>query len=172
MKTTLLTFAIVSLLSVPAFAADKLIKTCETQFSMPGDSKSIDSKIEIFQKSGNQYYARVTHFNDGHASSFEQKATVTEEKVCEGLTGVMDDSIKELNLAEKLVSHAMSLEYDEIFEGALKSGVDLKKVRSAKVFNFTSKDDNIGMSVIVEAKDKKGKTLGSFVGGMLLTPCK
>lgn len=172
MKTSIFTFAILSLLSVQAFAVDKLIKTCETTISLPGETKSIQSKIEVFQKSGKEFYARVTNIHDGNTESFEQKATVTEEKVCEGLTGVMDESIKDLNLAEQLVSHAMSLENDEIFQGALKSGIDLKKVRSAKVFNFTGSEDNIGLSAIVEAKDKNGKTLGSFFGGMLISPCK
>lgn len=172
MKKALMTLSIASLLSMNAFAADKLIKTCETSLpDLDGTGQSAPMKIEIFQKKDSKYYALVTQTVAGFKGSFKEEAEVSEHEVCEGLTGGDDLGSEDLNLAEQLVSHAMALEYDPIMEGRMSTGIDLKKVRRAKVFDF-SKEGDMGKMAIVEAKDKNGKTLGSYLGGFLISSCK
>jgi hypothetical protein len=65
----------------------------------------------------------------------------------------------------------MTLENDLDFEGQFTTGINLKKVDSAWVFTI-GEVTNMGGTSIVEARDAKGKTLGSFLGGFLVSPCK
>ena len=63
------------------------------------------------------------------------------------------------------------LSEDPEFKGVYKTGIDLKKVRSAKVYTIGDADEMVS-TAIVETKDANGKLLGSFVGGFLVFPCK
>jgi hypothetical protein len=56
-----------------------------------------------------------------------------------------------LNLAQQFTE-------DPIFEGAFSVGLDLKKIRSAKVYTI-GKATNMGLTAIVEAKDEAGNDL-------------
>jgi hypothetical protein len=82
-----------------------------------------------------------------------------------------------MNDAEKLISHAMSLTSNLTFGKHFNVGFDLKQVRFAKVYVVgepaqTGPSSIMGSTAIVEAEDESGKTLGSFVGGYLVSRCK
>lgn len=162
MKTLILATLLVS---TSSFAA--VIKTCKTTLSMP-DSDPVPSVMEIFEADGG-YKARVTQKVEGQTSSYEDSASVSEHPVREGLTESTE--VEGLNPAEALIVHAMTLENDPVFEGKLRSGVALKKVRSAKIYAI-GEVTNMGGTAIVEARDSKNKALGSYLGGFLISPCK
>ncbi|MGZ3770991.1 MAG: hypothetical protein ACXVCP_15500 [Bdellovibrio sp.] len=176
MKTTSLISLFLVLTSFSAFAqgqGKKLIKTCSTVLVMPGNPDEIETKIEIFKK-GDSFTATVTQKIEGQQESYEDVAEVAEHQIQEGLKKDNDESgqnIDGLNLGESLIVQAMTLTQDPSMEGKFNAGFDLKKVSSAKVYTV-GKPTHMGLTAIVEAKDKSGKALGSFFGGFVVTPCK
>lgn len=159
---------IVTMILLSTVASAQVVKTCKTVLpSLDESVKPVPSTFEIFKR-GNKLEAKITQVVEGRAHSYKDVAEAFEGKVRSGLAA--DSHIEKLNLAESLVVHAMSLEEPE-FEGRFKSGINLKKIRSAKVI-VVGKPTNMGATSIVEAKDAKGKVLGSFLGGFLVSPCK
>lgn len=170
MKITLLAYALVASLAASAQAAlVSPIKTCSTILSAPDSWKSVPTNVEIFSN-GNSFVAKVTQTTDGQTNSYNDIAEISWNKVRAGLNA---NSINkgDLNLAESLVAHAMMLTEDPVFRGAFNAGLDLKVVRSAKVYQI-GKASNMGITAIVETKDELGKDLGSFFGGFLVSACK
>lgn len=163
MKTTMT--ALILGLSLSAMAAP--VKTCNTSLSMPGETP-VPTKMEIFDVGG-KLSAKVTQTVEGQTSSYEDSATSADYPVREGLTETTE--VEDLNPAESLVVHAMTLENDPVFEGKLKTGVALKKVRAAKIYTV-GEATNMGGTAIVEARDARGKALGSYLGGFLISPCR
>ncbi len=161
MKTIILLF----LVSFSAFAAP--VKTCNTILSMPGETP-VPTKIEIIEEGG-KFKARITQTVEGQTNSYDDTATIGDFPVREGLTETTE--AEDLNPAETLVVHAMTLENDPVFEGKIRSGVALKKVRAAKVYSV-GEVTNMGGTAIVEARDSRGKALGSYLGGFLVSPCR
>jgi aconitase B len=169
MKSSILFCSLLVLTALPAFASEqKVVKSCSTVLGMPGQEIQIETKIDIVQ-TGGALKAIVTQ----NGRSYEDQASVLEASVQEGLNGELDESIDNLNLAEKLITHAISLTEDPIInmQGSLSAGMDLRKVRSAKVYTV-GESTGMGLTAIVEAKDEAGKDLGSFFGGFLVSPCK
>lgn len=163
MKKLILTLAIT--LTTSAFASE-IIKTCKTTVLVPEEG-TFATQIDVI-KDGSKYSAKVTQ---DAGTYVENKVSISEHKVRKGLDLSTDPDSSNLNQAESIVLHAMTLEEDPVFEGAFSSGIDLKKVRSAKVF-VIGETGNMGMSAIVEAKDESGKIIGSFLGGFLLSACQ
>lgn len=172
MKNIFGIYSLLLLTSLSTFAADQNpVKTCVTTLTMPGSPLLIETQIDVF-KNADIFTATVTQKSseNGQTSSYEDTAEVVEEKVQAGLSADLEDT-DNLNLAEKLIVHALVLTEDPIMENAYSAGFDLRKVRSAKVFTI-GKPTNMGLTAIVEAKDESGKDLGSFFGGFLVSPCK
>jgi len=166
MKT--LTLMAVIFFATSGFAATSVIKTCSTTFPgiEPGQ-QSIATKIEILSD-GKSMSAKVTQ--DGQ--SYDDIAEVNEQSVRADIpTDMESPSLDELNLAEKLISHAIVMSTDPLFEGKFSAGLDLSKVRSAKLY-IVGEQTNMGAPAIVEAKDESGAVLGSFLGGFFVTPCE
>lgn len=152
-----------------AFAADKkLIKSCSTTLIDPDEGRTSKNEISIF-KAGEKLSAKIKQTTDQGTSTFSEVADVVELDVRAGLT--LEDDVDKLNLAEKLVVHALNITEDPIFNGIYTAGLDLRKIRSAKVYKV-GKETGMGMVAIVEAKDKAGNNLGSFFGGLLVGACK
>ena len=163
MKTA---FAVIALfVSITAISAP--IKTCKTTLNMP-ESDPVPTLIEISDNNGN-LIASTTQTIEGETMTTTDSVETFEEGVRAGLNEDSDPDA--INRAEALVVHAMTLENDPVFQGAFRTGVALKKVRSAKVF-VIGETTNMGSMSVVEAKDEKGKVLGSFVGGFLISACK
>jgi hypothetical protein len=89
------------------------------------------------------------------------KASILDQVVRKGLTKDTDPYTSNLNIAEGLIVHAMTMESDPLFAGNFSSGINLKKVRSGRVYLIGEPTD-MGMTAVVEAKDEQGKTLGSY----------
>lgn len=138
------------------------IKTCDTVLQMPEEAP-IRSRFVVNEVNG-KLSATVTQMVEGETVSYEDSATVGDFQVKEGLNEETDP--EGLNSAEALVVHAMTV------EGlGFKSGINLSKVRAAKVFTI-GEVTNMGGTAIIEARDARGKLLGSFLGGFLVSPCK
>jgi hypothetical protein len=160
-------FVAAALLSFSVGALATPVKTCNTTLSMPGETP-VPTKMEILEVDG-KLIAKITQKVDGQTSSYEDTAAMADYSVRAGLTETVNP--EGLNPAEILIVHAMTLENDPVFEGKIRSGVALKKVRGAKVYTV-GEVTNMGGTAIVEARDAKNKALGSYLGGFLVTPCK
>lgn len=147
--------------------AGEVIKTCRSNITF--DQITIPTKVSIIKK-GNSFYSKTVQIIERTPITLpSQEVRVLNQPVQAGLTGNLSyEEIEKLNDAENLVSHAMwfSQEFGD------STGVDLKKIRSAKVFKLIADRREIGSFSIIEAKDKNGKILGSFIGGFLVSPCK
>lgn len=162
--------SIFGLLSFNTFGASEVIKTCQAELKSLETAEVVSFLNIKILKRGNSYIAKVSESNEGRTQENEHKAEISENSVRAGLTGDLDD-VDNLNTSEKLITHALSLSEIDPDKRIFDSGIDLKAVRSAKVYSFGDEGD-IGMTSIVEAKDEKGKVLGSFLGGFVVTPCK
>lgn len=159
-------------MSTTAFSTEKeLIKTCSTILSQPEETVTVDTQIKIF-KEGNLLSATIAQkSSEGQESSFSDEAQITELTVQSDLIADIEQDLEKLNLAERLIVHALTLTEDPVFKNAFNAGLDLRKVRSAKVYTI-GKPTHMGLTAIVEAKDESGKDLGSFFGGFLVSACK
>jgi hypothetical protein len=135
-------------------------------------SKTIPSKFEIFADQGS-YHATVTETVDGKTDSYDDTADFSQEKIRPNLDRVTDENIDELNLnlGERLIVHAMLLTSDPAMSDLFNAGMDLKAVRSVKIYTIGA-PAQFGIAAIVEAQDESGKDLGSFLGGFIVSPCK
>lgn len=148
------------ILSVAAHASP--IKTCDTVLKT--DDSEVAMKIEIFKKE-NKLTADITQ----EGGTLTETVDMLENIVRAGIS--VDSELEKLNPVERIIAHAMILTEDPILAGSQSAGLDLKLVRSAKVYMIGA-TDGMGVFAIVEARNKAGKALGSFVGGFLVSPCK
>lgn len=167
MKLILAALAFV-LSSANSFADDVVIKSCSVSMPILTDGKFANVKMEVLSKADGGVYSRVQYDMDGKQLIREETAEVSEETVREGLTVEMFE--EELNRAERLIVHAMGMAQESDLAALFSPGFDLKPVRSARIF-VVGETTNMGSTTIVEAKDRDGKVLGSFLGGFLVSPC-
>ncbi|MBC7712233.1 MAG: hypothetical protein H7177_02780 [Rhizobacter sp.] len=168
MKRSILLCSLLAVTSFTVMAADNvLVKSCSTVLSMPDSEEKQETKIDIVKK-GDVFKAIVTQ----NGTSYEDVASVETDSVKAGLTGDLEsEEVDSLNLAERLVTHAIAITNDPIMEGAFSAGLELKDIRSATVYSV-GVQGNMGMTAIVEARDADGKNLGSYLGGFLVSACK
>ncbi len=160
---------LILLLALCSFSASAIvIKSCDTVLKSIDHGKDVPTLMEVIETNGT-LSAKVTQKAGNENRSYVDTVIIEQDKVRAGLTP--DSEIEGANQAELLVIHAMTMESDPIFRGKFKSGINLKKVRSAKVFTI-GEVSNMGSTSIVEARDAQGKLLGSFLGGFLVSPCK
>lgn len=170
MKNTLLICSIIFATSFSvSISAKELIKSCSTTLTMPEEINKVETQIDIF-RTDSLLQATITQNSEGLKSTYDDEAQFADLQVRAGLSPDIKE-IENLNLAERLIVHALTLTEDPIFENTLNAGFDLRKVRSAKVYTI-GKPTNMGLTAIVEAKDELGKDLGSFLGGFLVNACK
>lgn len=167
MKTMILT--VVMALSSSAFAQDVIVKECLVTRKQQYTDKTVDVKMQVIAN-GNVLRTVITQTIDGMMTgSYYDEAEVQEEKVRANLTAQSNPD--DLNQAEGLVVHAMAILEDPVFQGADSAGIDLKKVRSAKMYTV-GKKTNMGSTTIIEARDENNQLLGSFLGGFFVSPCR
>ena len=171
MKTSLATFA-VALLTTPAlFAAETIIKTCNTTVSNLEEVVSTtDMSIVITTNDLGETTAVTSTKTPNGVVDVQFKVEISEGQVREGLTADSDPD-QLANEAERLITHAMSLSEDPIMEGRFSTGIELSKVRSAKIFTLGDRT-KFGSAAVVEVRDANDVVLGSFLGGFLVSPCK
>lgn len=171
MKNTLLICSIILATSFSvSISAKELIKSCSTILTMPEEINKVETQIDIF-RTDSLLQATITQTSEGLSNTYDDEAQFADLKVRAGLLPDINQEIENLNLAERLIVHALTLTEDPIFKNTLNAGFDLRKVRSAKVYTI-GKPTNMGLTAIVEAKDELGKDLGSFLGGFLVNACK
>lgn len=167
MKKMILTTIMV--LSSTAFAQDVVLKECSVTMKQPESEKTVDMTMKVIAKSDTSLTAVISQTADGVSGSYNDVVEVLEESVRANLADLSD--VDDLNQAERLIVHAMLLSDNPVFQGAFSAGIDLKKVRSARMYTI-GKKTNMGSSTIVEARDVNNQILGSFLGGFLVSPCK
>jgi hypothetical protein len=172
MKYTFLICSLLLVSSLTVSASEKeLVKSCSTVLTMPEETKKVETQIDIY-KINSSLTATVTQKSDGQSGSYDDDVQVEELQVQAGLTpDDINEKIDDLNLAERLIVHALSLTEDPVFKNTFNAGLELRKVRSAKIYTI-GKPTSMGLTAIVEAKDESGKNLGSFLGGFLVSGCK
>lgn len=164
------TWTVIASIALPALAEEvQSLKTCTAYMVDLKNLQEVPTHIEVYKK-GDANLAKISQTHDGKVSSYDEKAQITENNLREGLTSKSLD-LEDINIAEGLVAQAMAIEEDPVFEGRFQSGLDLKSVKSARVFQI-GEATNMGMVAILEAKDKDGKDLGSFIGGSVVAACK
>ncbi len=152
----------IGVLTLSVTAQANLIKSCDTVLKT--DDSEVQMKIEIFKRD-HKFTAAITQ--DG--GTLTETVDVVLNKVRPGLS--LDSDLEKLNPVERVIAHAMILTEDPILAGTQSAGLDLKLIRSAKIYTIGA-TDGMGVFAIVEARDQSGKALGSFVGGFLVGPCK
>ena len=155
-------------LSSSAFAQQSVVKECSVTMQIMDTGKSADMNMKIISKDG-KLSAEITTSSEGTVSSTTDTVEVSEGTVRENLLSQIE--ALDLNDAEKVVGHAMITAQDPVLSTIFSSGIDLQKVRSAKVYTI-GVHTSMGSAAIVEAKDANNKILGSFLGGFLVSPCK
>lgn len=162
MKTLLIAAVLATFMS--SAQADELLKSCTANLSMGGES--VISKTDFIKKNG-KLIAETT--NAEQYGKLVQDAKISTHKIKAGLTG---SDTEATNIGESLVSYAMGLKIELAKLGEkVDAGLDLSKIRSATVYQIVGEEDEIGLIAVVEAKDKNGADLGSFISGFLVAPC-
>lgn len=170
MRTAIYTAALLITFTTNSFASVNVVKECTTLIRLNEETIPVEMNVKIIQKNDLSLYAQVISDTQVPESITIETANIKENKVRSGLNGDIED-MEHLNLAEKLITHALALTEDPILNGFFTAGLDLRSVRSAKIYSIGA-PTSMGAVAIVEAKDATGKNLGSFLGGFLVTPCK
>ena len=170
MRSASVVFALITFITMNAFAADKtLVKSCSSDIGLPGEA-SVPTVVEIY-KTGTKFVGITKQQTNQGPVTNSDEATITEHSIRAGLEADIENFPEDLNMGEMLVTHALALTTDPIFEGQISAGLDLTKVRSAKVY-LIGEMTKFGGMAIVEASDESGSALGSFLGGFIVSPCK
>jgi hypothetical protein len=176
--------ALALFLFVSTAASAQVVKTCNTRLASMDSAETVEMRFEIIRR-GSEHVARMTQ--PQLRESYEEAARIIDFPVRAGLVAVdMDDLLGEVfnedednssdyNFGEGLIIHAMTLEADEDFGSVSQSGINLANVRSVRVYLIGAQEEvqaPIGVSAIVEAKDARGRVMGSFLGGLAISPCR
>lgn len=168
-----------------ASLAQSLIKSCAFDH-MDEDMGNSSNVFEVRQtRSG--YTGTMKTVINGRTSTIQDKVAVYEHKIRSGLSlDIFEDErkVSTLNKGEVLIVQTMALTDvdswndmmgdlgEEAGTNPFSTNVDLKLIRSVKVFEAIGNEGDIGSVAIVEAKDAEGKMLGSFLTGFFAYPCK
>ena len=149
-----------------AIAGELTIKECKASLML--DASQVDMLIQ-FNINEDVLTSVVTQSTRGKTQTKNWTAQSFENKVREGLKPNTNPAA--LNEVEKFILHAMLVSSDPILGSDLSAGIDLEAVRSAKVY-IAGERARMGSLAVVEAKDSQDRLLGSFVGGLLVAPCR
>lgn len=174
------TLALALFLSTAASA--EVVKTCNTRMQSMGSVETVEMRFEILREGG-VLKARMTQPQVNEF--YDEVARIADFPVRAGLQAMdLDDMLSEdpedmapndYNMGENLIVHAMTLEESEKFGGQSRSGILLANVRSVRAYLIGEPEDeiaNVGVTAIVEAKDARSRVLGSFLGGLTVSPCR
>lgn len=169
MNKYLLVLATLSLFSLSAFSAD-LVKRCEVNLpAMEAGDIDIKMDIKVFKQDG-ILSSTIVQTVDGVSVPLDSSAEMISYEIREGLKANLES--EDLNQGEKLIVHAMTVEADKDLSKIFSSGIkNLKLIRKVNAY-VIDEETNMGSATIVEAMDKKGKIIGSFLGGFVVRPCR
>ena len=164
---------------------DEVIKVCSAELSMPSEGSDVPqvmpTKIEIRKSKDGALSSITTQTIGGLATGpipgsvqayFNQEVR-SHELLPGDLSDLEDDGLDDLdlNIAEQMISQAMILVYEPVYNGFFSVGFDLKEVRKATVY-VVGKMGSMGGTAVIEAMGEDGRVLGSFLGGFLVAPCE
>lgn len=177
-KTVLAGLMTLSLMASSAFAAETLVKRCQTTLrTLDEEMLPIKMDFKIVNRDGTNITIFTEEMN-GVKTTTESTAEINTYKIREGLDknlDIMDDDgqLDLLNPGEMLILHAMAFDSDSELNKISNSGIKkLSLVRSVKTYLMNANPLDIGSTTIIEAYDKNGKHMGSFLGGFLVSACK
>jgi hypothetical protein len=163
---------LVTVLVLSSFANAESIKVCNASMkSFEDPTKTVLIKID-FVKTGDTLEGQINTSMGGHWTQTTQPAKVIKNTVRGGLSAKTNLDDSSLNTAEKMVILAMMATTDPVTRKIFSAGLDLTKVRSAKLYVVEQKAETLGMTVVVESQDQAGADLGSFLSGFLVLPCR
>jgi hypothetical protein len=167
-------------LAAHAKQADPVLQSCFISMASLDDPSTIvkmDLEVSAAQ-------AVITTTSESESSSSTEAVQIVENTVRANLEIVAKaevaamqdpnpasksaDPFDDLNPVERYIAGAMTMPMMGLSE--MNAGFDLTKVASAKVF-LLDVATNMGQAAIVVGKDGNGKVLGSFLGGMIVSPC-
>lgn len=156
-------------LSFNAMAAKSTVKSCVSyvpNFEDDGRSK-IAMNVNIYTQDGQLKGGVETTKSDIHV----ENATVEEFSIRDNILTLdsYSEEFSTVNNGEMLIAHAHAIETSELGQ-VMKSGIALKKVKKVKVF-LVGGTSKFGQLSVVEAYDKDGNDIGSFLGGFFVSPC-
>lgn len=153
-------------------AKAKDILSCKTKIAMP-DSPTTEMDIRIFLNNKGDFAATYSTKQNGVTVKSEVvNVDAMKGSVREGLTGE-DLESDDGSEVERFIVHALAITQDKELKDYFSAGFDLTKVRDATVYLIAPRpEDNIGKAAVIQARDADGKVLGSFLGGLFVTPCQ
>ncbi len=159
-------FAMLMAVSASAFAQESILKECSIAIEFeetPNNALNINVKIY------SDLTAVMTRSADGQSETNPKaKVILSEETVRTNLSAETNPDGEKLNIGERYVVHAMVLE-----EFGNNAGLDLKKVRSVKVYKLQDTSSTFGSASVIEARDANKKLLGSFLDvGLFVGACQ
>ncbi|MES2767577.1 MAG: hypothetical protein V4596_00405 [Bdellovibrionota bacterium] len=171
----ILIIALVSSLAMTnVMAIETILKTCDTDVRV-NDLGTMNILINIMSNNG-VLSVNVKQTIEGHSVSAKANASITEGGVRAGLSDDALESVEfdteDYNSVEKLIIHTMNLAKNPETKAFSSVGLDLERARSAKAYTFGSEEDDDGLKAVIEAKDEKGRDMGSFFSGPMSSPCK
>lgn len=171
LSSLLLTFSFIS--------HGAILKECHISIDFEGKSLSLEMSVE---SDSNKITGKLKSFGAEMPTTEQIVPAVIEDfQVRENLPALVlmpqlgygeDLDQDSLNPAERLIAHAIAMSDIGDENTNLTTGINLEKIRSARVYQFIEEDVNIGSTAIIEAFDKDNKLLGSFYGGFLIGACK
>ncbi len=165
--------AVALTLTVTATAWGETLKTCSTSVADFETGRPIRMRLEVVQVDGTLSGQITENVGTPAEDSYTDEVSLRDYAVRGGLAPEIGDA--SINMGERLIVHAMGVEQAPLFEGAYRSGIDLTRVRSVRVYGFGEPEGGEaqpGQPVIIEAKDAAGTLLGSFLGGFVVGACQ
>lgn len=169
MRTKLLSGVILIVLSFPAFAQKvSIIKSCSTILPAFEGYPGSKTNVTIYQTK-KFLFARALQTDDIYSRSSQLSADIIKDTIRAEIF-TKSESIEDLNPAEIFIHRALTIVEQPKFKGILSAGFNIKKIRSATI--YTTGRGASKIPAIIEAKDKNGQLLGSFLLSTFVTPCK
>ena len=169
MKKILTIIGMVSIASTvfaSAALADEVVKTCNAAIKAPGSDSTIATTIKIVKVDG-KLIGQLSQVIEGQTVNAPDEAVTAEElSVRAGLTSEAAD----LNEAENFVQATLEAIKDPEMAPYFSAGFDVQLVRHAKLYTV-GRSTHMGGTVILEASDANGKSLGSVLTGFFTFPC-
>ena len=153
--------------NLDALADQQIVKKCLIDIKVPGDSRIIPTTYEI-SKIQKGLVAKRYQLVDGVEGRLPDEPVELKEYI---VRENLSESTKDQNEAESLIIAASGFLNSPEIGKMFSVGLDLLAIRNATVYSI-GKATHMGRSVIVDAKDQYGNSLGSFLTGFFPFACK
>ncbi|MFL5812792.1 MAG: hypothetical protein ACJ763_04390 [Bdellovibrionia bacterium] len=160
------------LLSAQAMGATSFpLKSCSSDFKkLDGSGEVIPTTMTVYSEQG-EVRGKVTQTIHGQTTSYEDEAQESFYLINHRIDRITPADRAKLNLGEELLVHAYAVTTDPELKGVFSAGLDLKAVQSVRVFQIGAFSE-FGTTAIIEAMNDSGAVMGSFIGGLIVSPCK